>query len=1147
MKPTFEAVREMGQPAVAETDHGNVFGAYDFVTTAQEMGVKPIVGMEAYIAPGSRFAQKKEPLYGLTKAIPYTHMTLLSENNEGMANLFRVSSLAAIEGLFGTHPRADKELISQYSKGLIGTTGCLSGELKTLLKAGEFNKARSATGEWAEIFGKDNFFVEVMDHGIKEEQEMTPQLLQIAKDLNLPLLATNDSHYTYEDQAKYQDALLCINTGSHIHDEKRMRFDGGGYHMKTSAQMRELFPDDLFPGACDNTLWIADRCDVSFSHRDDIVPKFDVPEGETEETWFRKETERGLHMRYGAVLPQEVVERAKYEMDIICNMGFPGYFLVVSDFIRWGKERRILFGPGRGSGAGSIVAYAMQITELDPLEHKLLFERFLNPERVSMPDFDVDIQDDRRGEVIEYVTQKYGSDKVSQIITYGTLKGKAALKDSTRILGHPIDLGNKLSEAYPEAQQGKEAPLEAIWNKSHPRYKDASDLRNMYESDKNVHEIVDIAQGIEGLTRGWGIHAAGVVICEEPLLDVIPLYKRRGNPMPVTQFDMEVCEKLGLLKMDFLGLVALRVIQHTIDSIEKNSGKKIEALDLPMDDPATFEMLARGDTLGVFQLDGTDMRNLLRRMKPDSFEDISAVLALYRPGPMGANAHTSYADRKNGREHVEYIHPELSEALRPALESTFGLIVYQEQVMQIAQDVAGYSLGQADILRRAMGKKKKSELDKQKAEFRKGVLDHGFSEQAFNTLWETLLPFADYAFNRAHAASYGLVSYWEAYLKANYPTEYLAALLSTVDDRDKAAVYLNECRRLGINISAPDINKSDMEYTPTDNEIAFGLTAVKGVGPGPVSNILKARKDRPFTTLSDFCYRTRISKMTLNPLIKTGALDSLGYSRKGMVEMGEPIIDTVVPRGKDEDEGIYDIFSLLQDDDTPLSDPPIPDDEFSSQEILEMEYALSGMYFSGHPLDGYLKYIDSLSSHDWLEVSHLKNKTAVVVGGLLKNVTKKISKRGNPWATMDLVGREGAFDMRCFAKEVLEKKGDLLQDGNMVMVKTRVDKPDTDEDGQGQVTLIVEDIKPVTKSDEDLKDSETVRLQVSEKALTREAAVTINRLLAQNRGQSEFSIQVSETGKIISFPNRIRQNPGLKRSLIKLFGRHCILKGFGEG
>src|SRR5690349_1998530 len=875
----IKAAQEQEMPAVAVTDHGNVFGAYDFWKQATDAGIKPIIGTEAYITPGTARGDRTRVRWGnggeddVSGSGAYTHMTLLSETTEGMHNLFRLSSRASIEGYY-FKPRMDRELLSQYSAGLIATTGCPSGEVQTRLRLGQYDEAVKAASEYRDLFGRENYFAEIMDHGLGIEKRIMDDLLRLAKQLDLPLVATNDLHYTHAHDAKSHAALLCVQSGSTLDDPNRFKFDADEFYLKTAAEMRHLFRDH--PEACDNTLLIAERANVQFNTSANYMPPFPVPEGESEESWFVQEVERGLHVRYPNGIPDDVRAQADYEVGVISQMGFPGYFLVVADFINWSKRNGIRVGPGRGSGAGSMAAYAMRITDLDPLRHGLIFERFLNPDRVSMPDFDVDFDERRRGEVIRYVTEKYGDERVAQIVTYGTIKAKQALKDSSRVLGFPFGMGEKITKVMPPPVMGKDVPLSGIFDPQHKRYGEAGEFRALYESDAEVRRVVDTAKGLEGLKRQWGVHAAGVIMSSAPLLDVIPIMRREQDGAIITQFDYPSCESLGLIKMDFLGLRNLTVLDDAVRNVELNRGEKLVLEELTLDDPASYELLGRGDTLGVFQLDGGPMRSLLRQMRPDNFEDISAVLALYRPGPMGVNSHVNYALRKNGKQDVTPIHPELEEPLADILGTTYGLIVYQEQVMAVAQKLAGYTLGQADLLRRAMGKKKKEVLDAEYVPFSEGMKANGYSDAAIKTLWDVLVPFSDYAFNKAHTAAYGLVSYWTAFLKAHYPAEYMAALLTSVkDDKDKSAIYLNECRRMGIKVLPPDVNESQANFTPVDTDIRFGLNAIRNVGGNVVAGIVTARHEKGrFTDFNDFLGKVEAvvcNKRVIESLVKAGS------------------------------------------------------------------------------------------------------------------------------------------------------------------------------------------------------------------------------------------------------------------------------------
>jgi DNA polymerase-3 subunit alpha len=1066
LKDLFNQVKQGGMSSIAMTDHGNMYGAYDFWTKATAAGVKPIIGIEAYVAPEHR--KHRQPVrWGspaqsgddISGAGAYTHMTLLAETTEGMHNLFRLSSLASLEGFF-RNPRMDRELLSQYAKGIIATTGCPSGEVQTRLRLGQYSQAVEAAASYRDIFGKDNYFVEVMDHGLSIENRVRDGLRKVSRDLGIPLVVTNDSHYTYPGDALAHEALLCVQTASNLTDPNRFKLEGGGYYVKSPAEMRAASTDDAWQAGCDSTLLIAERCDVEFVKRD-LMPVFPVPEGETDESLFRSEVWKGMDRRYPDGFGEDRRKQAEYEMGIITTMGFCSYFLVVADFIMWSKRNGIRVGPGRGSAAGSIVAYALGITDLDPLNHGLVFERFLNPERVSMPDIDIDFDERRRGDVIRYVTEKYGDDRVAQIITYGTIKAKAAVKDATRVLGFPYALGDRITKAFPPAVMGKDIPLTGVFDTAHARYGEAGEIRSLYEAEAEVRQVIDTAKGLEGLIRQAGVHAAGVIMSSEPVIDHVPVWKRQADGAVITQFDYPACENLGLLKMDFLGLRNLTIMDDALAGIKANRGEDIVLEHLPLDDKPTYDLLARGDTLGIFQFDGGPMRALLRSMRPDNFEDISAVGALYRPGPMGANAHNEYADRKNGRKPVVPIHPELAEPLAEALDGTYGLIVYQEQVMSIAQIVAGYSLGKADLLRRAMGKKKKEILDKEFAPFEAGMKANGYSATAIKTLWDILVPFSDYAFNKAHSAAYGLVSYWTAYLKANYPAEYMAGLLtSTAGDKDKSALYLNECRRMGIKVLPPDVNASAANFTPVGQDIRFGLAAVRNVGTNVVDAIVATRRAKgAFTGFADFLRKVPVTvcnKRVIESLVKAGAFDSLGHPRKGLVLIHEQAVDQVIDVKRNEANNQFSLFDGDDDAET-MFDVPVPDGEWEKSVLLTFEREMLGLYVSDHPLLG-LEHV--LANGTDCSIAQLlgsaepaggdlpagprhreRDGQVVNVGGILSGLQRKVTKQGNAWAAATLEDLEGAMEVLFFPATYQTCAQHLAEDA-ILIVKGRLDRRD---------------------------------------------------------------------------------------------------------
>ena len=1144
----FAEVARQGMPAVAMTDHGNMFGAFDFWRTATNAGLKPIIGTEAYLTPGTARGDRTRVRWGdgggddVSGSGAYTHMTLLSSTNEGMHNLFRMSSLASIEGYY-FKPRMDRDLLSTYSNGLIATTGCPGGEIQTRLRLGQYAEARQAAADFRDIFGRENFFCELMDHGIGIEKRVRADLLTLAKDLRLPLVATNDLHYTHAEDAKSHAALLCVQSGSTLDDPNRFKFDADEFYLKSAEQMRHLFRD--FPDACDNTLAIAERCNVSFNTKANFMPRFPVPEGENEESWFVKEVEKGLHFRYPNGIPDAVRRQADYEVGVIVQMGFPGYFLVVADFINWSKDNGIRVGPGRGSGAGSMAAYAMRITDLDPLEHGLIFERFLNPDRVSMPDFDVDFDDRRRGEVIRYVTDKYGDARVAQIVTYGTIKAKQALKDSSRVLGFPFGMGEKLTKAMPPPVMGKDIPLTGIFDPSHPRYKEAVDIRTVVETDPEAKTVFDTALGIENLKRQWGVHAAGVIMSSDPLIDIIPIMKREQDGQIVTQFDYPACESLGLIKMDFLGLRNLTIIEDALNNIESNRGFRPVLEELELDDRPAYELLSRGDTLGVFQLDGGPMRSLLRLMKPDNFEDISAVIALYRPGPMGANSHINYALRKNGQQDITPIHPQLAEPLKDILSTSYGLIIYQEQVMAIAQKVAGFSLGQADILRRAMGKKKKSELDKQFAGFEGGMKSNGYSDEAVKMLWDILLPFSDYAFNKAHSAAYGLVSYWTAYLKAHFPAEYMAALLTSVaDSKDKMALYLNECRRMGIQVLPPDVNESIGFFRAVGEDIRFGMGAVRNVGYNVVDGIVQARTEKGrFDSFSDFLKKVPLqaaNKRTVESLIKAGAFDDMGSSRRALVEVHEGMVESAVSEKRNEAKGQvgFDFDSLFDEGEKDEAMSAIPvRPEWSKRDKLAFERDMLGLYVSDHPLAGLEVQLAKAASTGLAEL--LASETVadgeqVTIAGLVTSVQHRTAKTsGNQYGMIQVEDFGGEITVMFMGKAYQEFQHALVAD-NIVVVRGRVSRRD---DG---MNLHANSIStPVIEQQGDVAQ---VSFYVSETRATHATVSALAEILDRHSGPTEVRLKLvkGETARVFEIPHPVKVSADLFGELKSLLGPNCL-------
>lgn len=1573
---------ELHQPAIATTNHGFMYDSYEFTNAAEKAGIKPIIGVEAYIAPESRTIREERPFKGVAGTEDrYSHMTILAENNDGLHNLFRLSSLASLEGFY-YKPRMDRELLSQHASGLIATTGCLGGEVNQLLLRGEKQKALEAASEFRDIFGQDNFFYEIMDHDIPEERAIFNDQLDIAKKLGLQLVATNDCHYLHHDQKDAHQALLCVQTGSTL-DNPSMTFNDG-FHVKSSQEMRTLWRD--YQNACDNTLLIAERCNTTMEPRNDLYPEYPVPAGHTFASYLREVTWAGIAERYGHIT-QKIKDRVEYELGIVEAKNYPGYFLVVSDFVKWGKLQGIMFGPARGSGGGSIIAYALHITDIDPIQHGLLFERFLNPERPSAPDFDIDIQDDRRGEVIDYVSHKYGEEYVAQIVTYGNIKGKSAIKDATRVLGQPPAKSDMLTKLYPKDVMGKGASLKEVFDEgvNSDRYREGERLRSAVNTDADSKRIIEVARGLEGMKRQVGVHAAAIVVSSHKLIDLIPIWKRPADGAIVTQFDYPTCESLGLLKMDFLGLTNLSTLSKARDHVKKRTGEDIVYTDLPLNDQKTFEMLARGETMGVFQLDSDDMRKLMRKMRPTEFEDISAVGALYRPGPMGVNSHNKYADRKNGREAVDYIHPELTEILKPILGPTYGLCVpvgtpiydsakgqwtpienleagishtpslnettgqvelkqvnhvvhtgtkpivkitlnggrslrlstthpvltdngyveagklapstrvrmastafheegtgnsnftgdtayllgallgdgtitstnqhfftnsdeellaevaqiaeanfqdtfttvapriragkhytnvltlhsgtrgetrrgrkapssaitkwlksvgyseemdsqakyisdelfkcdnevlshavaglwdtdgttetglhfttiskkmwegmqyaltrlgvdfgvsatpysnpkrpdqvayrvfpvysdfaqkvlpylrstrkrenaktfegvsrngaerylsvaeelftewvtsngdpqffttrlsntigdhrkvgwksatsyierafgvryaskrefvrglatlgigdaeysakvearyrvvtaveddgfddcydievadnhnflvngavvhncvYQEQVMEMGQVLADYTLGEADNLRRIMGKKKKEEVDAAKPHFENKMREKGFSREAFEAVWAVIVPFSDYAFNKSHAAAYGLVSYWTAYMKAHYPVEYMAALLTdSMDDPKAMAVYLGECRRMGIKILPPDVNISSASYTPfEDDSIVFGLSGIKGVSDASSVHIIDGRPESGYVDLTDFFFTTGSNVAVGKALAVAGAFDAFGYSRAGILDVLQDVTSLASARRKSVAAGEWDLLSTIDITEDGQArtklDPPVPEFEWDKDERLEREYNATHIYLSGHPLEGRTRALEIESTCSWNDALTLQDGETVIIGGLLTDVSHRVSKRGNPWAEMNLRGVDAVVALRCFDKKLLASKQEAFQSGKVVMVKATVIAEDE------SYFFKVDNIKVVNTLDEEVVEPEPVEILVKPEHLTKDLANKMERLARNSRGTVPLTLVIAGTGKRMRLPYRVKPDERLKRALIENFGPACLVSGF---
>jgi DNA polymerase-3 subunit alpha len=1154
--PMLDEAERLQMSAIGMTDHGNMFGASEFYNETTRAGIKPIIGIEAYVAPASRFdtrrilwgdpGQKSDDVSG---SGAYTHLTMVAENAAGLRNLFKLSSMASFEGQLGKWSRMDAELIAEHASGIIATTGCPSGEVQTRLRLGQRREALESAAKWREIFGADNYFLELMDHGLAIERRVRDGLIEIGRTLGIPPLATNDCHYVTRDAAHNHEALLCVQTGKTLSDPNRFKFDGDGYYLKSAAEMREIWDDEV-PGACDSTLLIAER--VS-SYADvwaprNRMPVFPVPDGHDPASWLSHEVDAGLRRRFPDGLPDGYANRAAYEIEVICGKGFPSYFLIVADLINHARSVGIRVGPGRGSAAGSLVAYALGITDIDPIPHGLLFERFLNPERTSMPDIDIDFDDRRRGEMVRYAADKWGHDRVAQVITFGTIKTKAALKDSARIhYGQPgFAIADRITKALPPAIMAKDIPLSGITDPNHERYKEAAEVRGLIDTDPDVRTIYQTARGLEGLIRNAGVHACAVIMSSEPLTEAIPLWKRPQDGAIITGWDYPSCEAIGLLKMDFLGLRNLTIIGDAIDNIKANRGVDLELESLPLDDSATYGLLGRGDTLGVFQLDGGPMRDLLRRMQPTGFEDVVAVIALYRPGPMGQNAHNDYADRKNGRQAVRPIHQELAEPLAEILAETYGLIVYQEQIMRIAQKVAGYSLAQADILRKAMGKKKADVLAAEYQNFSAGMQSNGFSASAIKALWDTILPFADYAFNKSHAAGYGMVSYWTAYLKANYPAEYMAGLLTSVgDDKDKAAVYLADCRKLGITVLPPDVNESGLNFASVDADIRYGLGAVRNVGANVVASLLKTRTDKgKFTDFSDYLNKVDIAacnKKVVESLIKAGAFDSLNHSRKGLFLVHTDAVDSVLGTKKAEAMGQFDLFGGDPNDGGTGTDAvfsiKVPDEEWDDKHKLALEREMLGLYVSGHPLNGVAHLLATQvdTAIPAILDGDIPNDTVVKVGGILASVNRRINKNGMPWASAQVEDLTGGIEVMFFPHTYSAFGADIVDDA-VVLVTAKVAIRDD------RIALIANDLVVPDFSTAQLDRPLAVSLPTRQCTIQKVSA--LKQVLTRHPGTSHVHLRLVSGDRItmLELDSSLRVTPSsaLMGDLKALLGPGCL-------
>jgi DNA polymerase-3 subunit alpha len=1158
IKDVVGAAAADGQPALGITDHGNMYGVLDFYKECREQGIKPVIGSELYMAHESRHERPSRRGRlddgggdGEGGSKLYYHLTALAETDEGYRNLILLSSEAFLSG-FHYKPRADFDLLAEHSRGLIATSGCLGGHVLQHLLRDDFDGALKTAGRLQDIFGRDSFFIELQDHGIPEQHRTNPQLLDIAKHLRAPLVATNDSHYVERGDSVAHDALLCVQTGSQMSDPDRFKFHGDEHYLKSSQEMRHLF--DEVPEACDNTLWIAERADVTIEFGKPQLPNFPLPEGFASDTdYLRHLTMEGAKRRWGGALEASTIERLSYELGVIDSMGFSSYFLIVWDLIKHARDNAIRVGPGRGSAAGCAVAYCLWITDLDPIRYDLLFERFLNPSRISMPDIDMDFDSRYRDEMIRYAAERYGRDHVAQIVTFSTIKARAAVRDAARVLGYPYVVGDKVAKAMPPLVMGRDTPLYACLEK-HEKFEDgykmAADLRKMRDEDPDAAKVIDVAKGLEGLRRQDGIHAAAVVITKEPLTTYLPIQRKpvggqdiEDAPI-VTQYEMHGVEELGLLKMDFLGLRNLDVISDTVELIRATRGIDLDVDAIPLDDPPTYALLQRGEGIGIFQLEGGPMRALMRSLAPTGFEDICALLALYRPGPMAANMHNDYADRKNGRKPVEHLHPDAEEVLG----DTYGLMIYQESLLRVAQKFAGFSLADADLLRRACGKKKRDLIALEREKFIAGCETTGYGAELGGKYFDIIEPFADYAFAKSHAYGYGYIAYQTAYLKANYAPEYLSALLTSVKTNlDKAAIYLAECRVMGIEVHVPDVNRSVSDFAPVvevdadaateKRSIVFGLSAVRNVGSGLVGLLIAEREaNGPFVDFYDFVERVDfqvLNKKTIESLIKAGGFDSLGHPRQGLLRSFEHIIDTTVSRRRERDMGVMSLFGEIEDAGTMFDErPPIPDMEFAKRERLSFEKEMLGLYVSDHPLMGAEASLRRRCDGRLTDLAEMDDGTIRTFGGVVTSLQRKWTKKGDLMAVFALEDLQTSVEVMVFPKSMTDH-GHKLADDAIVTVRARVDAR---EDQPKLIAMEIEPFEPMSG------EAFPLRVKVAPAALSEVLIDDLKRLLGEHPGDSPVLLHLGEE-KVLRLPEAwtVDVAPGLLAELRVLLGPTAIL------
>jgi len=1121
----MDVVVRQKMPAVAMTDHGNLFGAVEFYNKAKEKGVHPVIGCEVYVS--------QQGLATRSDTDRYNHLVLLCENQEGYRNLLRLVSTAFLEGFY-YKPRIDKDLLAQHSKGLIAMSACLRGDINETLLANRYEEAKRLAYGYADMFGKNNFFLEIQDHGLEQDKTVLPLIHRLAAETRIPLVATNDAHYMRKDDSRAHEIMLCIQTGKTMSDPQRMRFQQPEFYLKTRDEMLAMFGG--LEDALDRTWEIAQRCQVSLEKVKEPFPKFDVPEGHSADTYFEFAARQGFEKRRPrleglsktGVLKHhlaEYTERLDREIKMIQQMKFSGYFLIVWDFIRFAKSRGIPVGPGRGSAAGSLVSYALEITDIDPLEYGLLFERFLNPERISMPDIDIDFHTRRRGEVIQYVTEKYGREQVAQIITFGTLGARTAIKDVGRVLDIGFADVDRITKLIP--------------NQLNIKLKEALEQEPAIEEearkDPRLKEVLEVAGKLEGMARNAGMHAAGVVISPVPLKELVPLYKTNKDEI-VTQYDMVGLEKLALLKMDFLGLTTLDIIQDALGLAEKHRGVKLVIEELPLDDQKTYEIFSKGFTSGVFQFESRGMCDILRKYQPTRLEDLCALNALYRPGPIQGGMIDDFIDRKHGRKQVSYDFPEL----KTVLEETYGVIVYQEQVMQISNLLAGYSLGDADILRRAMGKKKAEEMAAQRARFIAGAKEKGFAQKKIEKIFDLMEQFAGYGFNKSHSAAYAYLAYVTAYLKAHYPQEFLSALLSSeTGNTDKVVKYINECREMGIPVLPPDVNSSHRDFTPDGQAIRMGLGAVRNVGANAADAVIEARQSGgPFTSLYDLCERVdlaTVNRRTIENLIKCGAMDRFG-NRAQLTATIDGAMESGQRAWKDRLSGQTGLFGMCTDENPheehPL--PPLPD--WTPRQKLSGEKEMLGIYVTGHPLDEYSDKVSELSNHCVENLEGLERSTEVAICGILTGIQRRRSKEGKLWASMHLEDRTGSVEAMVFSMQYDRLLQYLVED-RAVLVRGLL-RPE--ENGPAKIS--VQDIIPLEVARVNLPSLISIRVALGTNGVG-DKALALNELFEKKRGETEVRLRLEKPrdfSVILDVTLKVRPDKEFCAEVERICGPECV-------